>query len=275
MNKRKLTRIIQFTLFTLLAIIMIVPFLWAVGVSLQGPGQAYNTPPTIFQPPFRFENYVEVLSKYDFGRYFLNTLTICIINMIGVVLSNSMIAFGFAKFESKGLNALFFIGLCTMYVPAVTMMVPSYTLWNKLGALDTFVPLTLGSFFGAISWIFLMRQNFKSLPNSFYEAAYMDGANPFYIYWKIYMPLCKPIIATLILRQFMGDWNNLQGPLIYITSKEKYTAALAMSALGADAYGRVEIEMAGAVIMMIPVIIVYLLAQRHFIGGIADAGVKG
>ncbi len=275
MNKIKILRAVQFTAFTILAIIMVAPFIWAIGVSLQGPGEAYNVPPTIFRPPLRFSNYAEVFSKFDFLRYFGNTLLICIISIVGVVISNAMIGFGFAKFETKGLNRLFFIGLCTMYVPSVTMMVPLYVIWSKLGVLDTYVPLTLGTYFGSIAWIFLMRQQFKTLSNSFYEAAYIDGAHPLYIFWKIYMPLCKPIIATIVLRQFMGTWNDLQGPLIYISTKEKYTVALAMSALGHETYGRVELQMAGAVIMMVPVIIVYFFAQKHFIGGIADAGVKG
>lgn len=274
-NTSRSKRIVQMIIFVLLAIIMIVPFVWAFGVSLQGPGQAYNTPPTIFRPPFKWSNYTEVLQKYDFVRYFGNTMLITVINMVVGVVVNSMVSFGFAKYESKGLTALFFIGLCTMYVPAVSMMVPQYVIWSKLGVLDTYVPLVLQSFFGSIMWIFLFRQQFKSLSNSFYEAAYIDGANPVYIWWKIYMPLCKPIIATVALRIFMGDWNNLQGPLLYITSKEKYTLSLAMSALKTDAYGRVEIQMAGAVLMMLPVIVAYMLAQKHFISGIADAGVKG
>ena len=274
-NTSKTMRVIQLIIFTLLAVIMIVPFIWAVGVSLQGPGQAYNTQPTIFQPPFMFSNYVEVLSKYNFVRYFANTLLITAINVVAGVIANSMVSFGFAKYDSKGINALFFIALCTMYVPSVSMMVPQYVIWSKVGVLDTYIPLTLASFFGNIGWIFLFRQQYKSLSNSFYEAAYIDGANPLYIWWKIYMPLCKPIIATIALRIFMGDWNNLQGPLLYLTSKEKYTVALAMSALKTDAYGRVELQMAGAIITMIPVIAVYMFAQKYFIGVIADAGVKG
>ena len=275
-NTSKKVRVIQYIIFILIAITMIAPFIYAFAISLQGPGLAYKSPPVLFKPPFMWSNYTTVLTKYDFVRYFGNTLLITAIYMIGGVISNSMIAFGFAKYDSsKGINALFNIGLCTMYVPSVAMMIPMYVIWAKVGALDTYIPLTLGAFFGSIGWIFLIRQNFKNLSNSFFEAAYIDGANPLYIWWKIYMPLVRPIIATVILRIFMQEWNNLMNPLLYITTKSKYTVSLAMAALKADAVGRPEIQMAGAIIMIIPVIIVYMFAQKHFIGGLAAGGDKG
>ncbi|MEE0944572.1 MAG: carbohydrate ABC transporter permease [Clostridia bacterium] len=275
-NTSKKMRVVQYIIFILIAITMIAPFIYAFAISLQGPGLAYKSPPVLFKPPFMWSNYSTVLTKYDFVRYFGNTLLITVIYMVGGVISNSMIAFGFAKYDSsKGINALFNIGLCTMYVPSVAMMIPMYVIWSKLGALDTYIPLTLAAYFGAIGWIFLIRQNFKNLSNSFYEAAYIDGANPLYIWWKIYMPLVRPIIATVILRIFMQLWNDLMNPLLYITTKSKYTVSLAMAALKADAIGRPEIQMAGALIMIIPVIIVYMFAQRHFIGGLAAGGDKG
>ncbi|MBS7298949.1 MAG: carbohydrate ABC transporter permease [Eubacteriales bacterium] len=275
-NTSKKMRVVQYVIFILVAITMIAPFIYALAISLQGPGLAYKSPPVLFKPPFMWSNYTTILTKYDFVRYFGNTLLITAICMIGGVISNSMIGFGFAKYDSsKGINALFNIGLCTMYVPSVAMMIPMYVIWAKVGALDTYIPLTLAAYFGAISWIFLIRQNYKNLPNSFFEAAYIDGANPFYIWWKIYMPLIKPIIATVMLRIFMQEWNNLQAPLLYITTKSKYTVSLAMAAISGDAVGRPEIQMAGAVIMIIPVIIVYMFAQRQFIGGLAAGGDKG
>lgn len=274
-HKLKLKKKLFFLFYCLIAAIMIFPMIWAISMSLAGPGQAYSTPPKFFAAPLRFDNYLTVLRKYDFLKYFGNSLFLCVAEIIGVIISTSMIAFGFAKYESKGLNRLFFIGLCTMYIPTITMMVPRYVMWSKVGALDTYLPMLLPHFFGGISWIFLMRQNFKSIPNAFFEAAYIDGANPFYILWKIYVPLSKPIISTLCLRTFMSAWNNLQSPLIYITSKEKYTVSLALAQLRSDASDHIEYQMAGAMMVIIPVLIVYFVAQKYFVKGENDAGVKG
>ncbi|MBR2886213.1 MAG: carbohydrate ABC transporter permease, partial [Clostridia bacterium] len=274
-SKRKVKKSLFFIVYCLIAAIMISPMIWAVSMSLAGPGQAYATPPKFFASPLRFDNYVSVLKEYDFLKYFGNSLFLCAMEMIGVLIANCMIGFGFAKYESKGLDRLFFIGLCTMYIPSITMMVPRYVMWSTVGALDTYLPLILPHFFGGMGTIFLMRQNFKSISNSFFEAAYIDGANPFYILWNIYVPLSKPIIATVMLRTFMSAWNNLQTPLIYITSKSKYTVSLALAQLRSDAADHIEYQMAGAMMVIIPVLIVYFVAQKFFVKGETDAGVKG
>lgn len=266
--------IIKYIILCLVSAIMVVPMIWAVSVSLAGPGKAYAMPPKFFEFPLMFSNYLEVLSKFNFLRAFGNTAFICIVTIIAAVISNSLVAFGFAKYETKKLSAMFFVMLCTTYVPAVTTLVPSFVLWSKLGALDTYIPLILPAFFGAPVWVFLLRQNFKSISNSFFEAAYIDGANPFYILFKIYMPLSKPALATLVLRLFMASWNDLMHPLIYLSTKSKYTIALSLSMLGTETMGRTELTMAGAVMGMIPVIIVYLFAQKYFVGGVVSSGVK-
>ena len=274
-SKRNLKKWLFFAAYCLVAVIMIFPMIWAISMSLAGPGQAYATPPKFFAPPLRYDNYASVLKEYDFLRYFGNSIFLCLAEMIATLLATCTISFGFAKYETKGLNRLFFIGLCTMYIPAIACMVPRYVMWSKVGALDTYIPLILPHFFGSITWIFLMRQNFKSIPNAFFEAAYIDGANPIYILWNIYVPLSKPIIATLLLRIFMSAWNNLQTPLIYITSKHKYTVSLALAELRSSAADRVEYQMAGSLMVIIPVLIVYFIAQKFFVKGSNDAGVKG
>lgn len=274
-SRRKLKKHIFFLFYCLIAAVMVYPMIWAVSMSLASPGQIYETPPKLFALPLRFDNYLTVLQKYDFLKYFGNSLFLCIMEMIGALFSTCMVAFGFAKFESKGLNRLFFIGLCTTYIPSVTCMVPRYVIWSKLGALDTYIPLILPHFLGAMGRIFLMRQNFKSISNSFYEAAYIDGANPLYILWKIYVPLSKPIIALQMLGCFQTAWNNLQGPLIYITTKEKFTVSLALAQLRSVAEGRMDLQMAGTMLVIIPVLVVYFVAQKFFVKKDLDAGVKG
>lgn len=275
LSKKRIKKSLFFLFYTIVAITMVAPIIWALSMSLAGPGQVYSTPPKFFAAPLRFDNYTNVLVKYNFLKYFGNSLFLCIVQMLGELVATSMIAFGFAKYESKGLNRLFSIGLCTMFIPTITCMVPRYVMWSTVGALDTYLPMILPRFFGSMVWIFMLRQNFKAISNSFFEAAYIDGANPLYILWRIYVPLSKPVLANLMLRVFMGSWNDLQTPLIYLTSKEKYTVSLALAQLRSDATDHIEYQMAGVMMVLIPVILVYFIAQKFFVQGDLDAGVKG
>ena len=274
MNKRKIMTLIKFMILLVVAGTMLIPMLWSLSISLQPPGVAFQFPPKFFQPPLLFENYKTVFTSFNFMRYTFNSLLICICAIVGAIISNSMIAFGLAKYESKGLNRLFFIGLCTMYIPSVTMMVPSFVLWSKIKALDTYFPLILPAFFGSISWIFFMRQNFKGISNAFFEAAYIDGATPIYIFWKIYMPLSKPTIAYIALMAFLDRWNDMMGPLLYITSKDKYPIALALASFRHEFMGREELNMAATMMTIFPILVVYIFLQKHFVAGLQSAGVK-
>lgn len=274
-SKRKLKSALFFTFYCLVAVIMISPIIWALSVSLSAPGQAYANPNKLFTFPLRFDNYPNVLKEYNFLKYFGNSLFLCVMEMIGTLFSTCMVAFGFAKYESKALNKIFFIGICTTYIPSITCMVPRYVIWSELGALDTYLPLIVPAFLGSIGRIFLMRQNFKSISNSFFEAAHIDGASPFYILWKIYVPLSKPTIALIMLQTFQGAWNNLQGPLVYITSETKYTVSLALAQMRSSSTARIEQQMAATMMVLIPTLIVYFVCQKFFVKKDLDAGVKG
>lgn len=274
MNIRKIGKILAFIALIAVAVTMIAPMIWALAISLQSPGMAYQTPPKLFTAPLRFDNYITVLESFDFLRYSLNSLFLCVVSIIATTIASSMIAFGLAIYDTKGLRRLFFIGLCTMYVPSVTMMVPSFVLWSKLGALDTYIPLLLPAFFGNVMWIFLLRQNFKDISRSFFEAAYIDGANPLYIFFRIYMPLSKPTLAYVVLQVFLGMWNNMMGPLLYVTTKEKYPLALALSIFKMENPGREELNMAAVMIAILPILLLYMFLQRYFVAGMQSSGVK-
>ncbi len=271
----KLKKHLFFFFYCVVAAIMMAPMIWAVSASLAGPGQVYSTPPKFFAPPLRFDNYTSVLENYDFFKYLGNTLFICFMEMIGVLISNSMIAFGFSKYDSKAINLLFMIGIFFMFVPSPGGGVVLYIMWSKLGMLDTYAPLIVPAFFGAMGWVFLLRQNFKSISNAFFEAAYIDGANPFYILWRVYVPLSKPVLANLMLRTFIGGWNNYMGPLIYLTTKEKFTVSVALAQLRSETASHPELQMAGSLVVIIPILFVYFIAQKFFVQGELDAGVKG
>lgn len=257
------------------AIIFIFPFLWALGISLLKESRFVYDYTKFLKPPFAWENYIIVFKEANFIRYTWNTLVIVGLGLIGTLLSNSFIAFGFARYQTKGLNTLFMLGLCTMFLPGTVMAIPMYVIWNKLGFIDTYVPLILPSYFGAIMSVFFIRQAFMSLPGALYEAALIDGAHPLRIYATIYVPLAKPILATLALRGFMGGWSDLFNPLIYINSPEKNTISLGLRYVSQKYADMGNIVMAAAIIAIVPVLVLYAFVQKTFVEGMASAAIKG
>lgn len=265
---------IPFIFLLLGSIVMIVPFLWAISGSLAEDTRAiYNL--DFFKFPLHFENYAIVFKEANFLRYVWNSIFLAAVNIIGTVFANTFIGFGMAKYDCKSSRVLFFISLCTMFLPATIMQIPMYVIWNKLGFINTYIPLTLGSFFGTAFNVFLMRQCFKGIPSQLYEAAIIDGANPPLIFWKIYMPLARPMIATIVVNTFIGSWNNLFSPLIYITNQNKYTITIGLRFLQSAYKGSEHLLMAASLIAITPTIIIYILAQKQFIGGMTSAAIKG
>lgn len=257
------------------SVVMLFPFVYAFSASLVSNGlKVYNMQ---WFAEWNWSNYAEVLSKYDLIRYIWNTVTITAINIIGTLISNSFVAFGFARYNFRGSQTLFFAALCTMFLPHTVMSVPAFIMWSELGAIDTYWPLCIGSWFGGAINIFLMRQCFMGLPGGLYEAALIDGAHPLYIWSRIYVPLARPMMATMALTAFTGNWNNLFGPLIYITSNEKRTLTLALANINAEfeGSGKTHLLMAAAVIAMLPTVLVYTFTQKQFIAGMASAAIKG
>lgn len=257
------------------AIIMLFPFVFALSGSLLKNGNDIYR--LVFFKDWEWSNYARVLREFDFVRYAINTLSWTAVSIVAVVLSNSFIGFGFARYEFRGSSQLFFGAICTMFLPSTVMTIPQFIIWSELGMVDTYIPLTFGYFFGSAHQIFLMRQCFKGMPAALYEAALIDGAHPLYIWARIYMPLARPMMATMALSTFQSCWNALFGPLIYLTSIEKRTVALALANFNtkyANA-GDPQIVMAAAILAMAPTILLYGFLQRQFISGMASAAVKG
>ncbi len=255
------------------SVVMIFPFVFAFSGSLATNNSAIFGMKWFTE--WHWDNYRIVFTELNFLKYAMNTLTITAINIVGTILSNCFVGFGFARYNFKGSNALFFGALCTMFLPGTVMSVPMFIVWSRLGFVNTFIPLTIGSFFGSAMNIFLMRQCFKGLPAGLYEAAMIDGANPLYIWARIYMPLARPMIATLALRTFTSCWNDLFGPLIYITGDEKRTISLALANFSTSHESEAYIVMAAAIIAMLPTTIVYAFTQKQFVAGMASAAIKG
>jgi multiple sugar transport system permease protein len=255
------------------------PFLWMLSVSV-------HDLPGVFAQPFRWiperpawGNFGEITQLLPFWRYALNTVLVTVLVLIGTLLSCSLAAYGFSRIRFKGRDTLFAVCLSTMMLPGQVTMIPLYMLFASIGWVDTFLPLIVPAFFGSPFYIFLLRQFFLTIPREFDEAAMLDGASRLRIYWSITLPLARPALATVALFSFIGTWNDFFGPLIYLNSPEMATLTLGLSMLKAQVVGtgatQWNLLMAGAVLVMLPNVVVFLLAQKHFVKGIVMGGLRG
>ncbi len=259
------------------SIIMVLPFLWMLSTSLKTPDKVLILPPELFPHPVSLENYNTVWVSLNFLRYTINSFIIVSLDIVGTVAVCSIVAFGFAIFNFAGKKFLFILMLGTLMMPAQVTLIPNYFIWKELGALNTYFPLIVPSFLGGAFGIFMLHQNFKSLPGAFYESALIDGCHPVKILFSIYVPMSIPTISALTVFTFIGAWNNTLGPLIYLKSRDLYTLTLGLLALknNNEMAANLAVKMAAASITMAPVVCVFLLAQKYFIEGISSSGLKG
>jgi multiple sugar transport system permease protein len=226
---------------------------------------------------FRWGNFPSaVRAMRHFPRYLTNTLILCILNVIGTVLSSAAVAYGFSRLEWRGRDRLFGLLLATMMIPFPVVMVPLYGLFRWLGWVGTLQPLWVGSFFASAFNVFLLRQFFRTIPKDLSEAARIDGCGEFRIFWQIILPLCKPALVVVALFTFLGAWNDFLGPLIYLTDEKDFTLALGLQAMKTSESGATEWHylMAASTLVILPVITLFFFAQRSFIEGIALTGTK-
>lgn len=262
----------------------IVPFLWMMSTSLKTGQSATAYPPQIIPHPAQPQNYWEVLDSRT--TYFLlwtrNTLIVEILSVAGITLSSAVVAYGFAKIRFFGRDVLFIIMLCTMMIPFQVTMVPLFSLFRWLGDhtgtpwLGTFKPLWVPAWFGSAFSIFLLRQFFLTIPNELSEAARIDGCNELGIFLRIILPLSKPALAVITLFAFMNVWNDFLAPLVYLQRPEQFTLSLGLqnyqSQLGGTPW---QLLMAASVLVIIPVLLLFFLAQRVFVQGLTTTGIKG
>jgi ABC-type glycerol-3-phosphate transport system permease component len=258
------------------AIVMAMPFLWLVTSSLKAEQEIFLFPPRWLPTPPRFENYVDALTYKPFALYIANTLYIVLLNEIAILGTASLCAYGFARIDFPGRNFWFAIVLSTMMVPYFVLMVPQFVIFSRLGWIDSFLPLTVPFFFGGGAFnIFLLRQFFRTLPSELADAARIDGCAEFGIYWRIFIPLAKPALATVAIFTFLGGWNDFIGPLLYINSPDKLTVAVGLATFRGVMRTRWDLLMAASTAMILPVLLLFFLAQRYFIEGIVLSGMKG
>jgi multiple sugar transport system permease protein len=269
--------VLTYALLLAFGALFLLPFLWAITSSLREQGAGVRLPPQFLPTEFHFENYPKVFELIPFARFFRNSLIVTSIAVFGELLSASFVAFGFARMRFPGRNFLFVLLLTTMMIPYPVTMIPSFILWVRgLNMVNTFGPLTLPAFFGPAFSIFLLRQFFMTINTELDEAAKVDGANEFRIYWQIILPLAKPALATIAIFSFIANWNDFLTPLIYLSDSNLYTLALGINFLrNFRGGGELSYQMAATVMFVTPCIIIYFLSQRFVIEGIVTTGLKG
>ncbi len=274
---RALRMLPTYALLFSLGTIFLLPFLWALTSSLREQGAGMIFPPRFLPSEFHFENYVRVFELIPFARFLGNSIVITGIALIGEILSASFVAFGFARLRFPGRNLLFMLLLTTMMIPYPVTMIPSFLLWVRgLNMFNTIGPLTLPAFFGPAFSVFLLRQFFMTINTELDEAAKVDGAHEFRIYWQIILPLAKPAIATIAIFSFIANWNDFLTPLLYLSDKNLFTAALGINYLrNFRGGGELSYQMAATIMFVLPCIVIYFAAQRFVIEGIVTTGLKG
>ena len=258
-----------------MSVVFLLPILWMFTTSLKDSSQVMAYPPIWFPWPPKWDNYEIAVKAIPFLLYLRNTVTICVFTIIGTLISSTLVAYSLAKIPWPGRNGLLLLILSTMMLPFPVTMIPLFITFGKLGWINTFKPLIVPSFLGNAFYIFLLRQFFMTIPAELSDAARIDGASELGIFWRIILPLSRPVLAVVALFQFLGAWNDFLGPLIYLHSNEKYTLAIGLQMYRTTNYVEWELLMAASTLVVIPILVLFFFAQRTFIEGIAITGIKG
>ena len=254
--------------------VTVFPFLWMVLTSFKTVGEAMQIPPTFFPKQFLVAAYGQIITALPFARVYLNTIISTVLTTIVQVMFCSMAAYAFARIEFPFKNVIFVLILSVLMVPGQIFLIPQYQIIQKLGLLDTIPALFLPNLFSAFG-TFLLRQFFMSLPKELEEAAFLDGCSRYQIFWKIMLPLTKPGIVSLVIFTAKFAWNDFMWPLIVNTSPKMMTLGPALSTLQGQYTTKYPMQMAGAVMAVIPIIVLFFIFQKQFIEGVAQSGIKG
>lgn len=274
-GRRGLEPVLLYLGLTVLALLFLFPLIWLVLTSFRMPARVFD--PGLLPDPWYPQNYAEVFNVAPVARWLWNSFFIATMGVIAVVLSSSLIAFGFARLRFRGRNQLFALVMATYLLPPMVTLIPTFLIWNELGAVNTTFPLWASNLFGSAFYIFMLRQFFFTIPQDLVDAARVDGAGYFRIWWNIMLPLVKPALAVVAVFEFQAKWNDLLTPLIYLNEPRKYTMALGLSTLKSDVATETNwaLWMAASVILTIPMVVVFFLAQRHLVEGATTSGLKG
>lgn len=276
--RQVMLKILGYGILILVALSMVVPFMWMVTTSLKTPGTEFSYPPQILPQEFNFSQYQRLFENLPFSRYFINTTLVTAVTVAGQLLVCSMAAYGFARLNFMGRDTIFVLYLTTMMIPFQITLIPMFLIISQLGWVNTYQGLIIPGISSAFG-IFLLRQSFLNIPRDYQDAARIDGASEWVIFTRVFLPLNGPTLATLGVFAFMGTWTDLLWPLLIARSEELRTLELGLAYFNARPNAFVQpnwpLLMAGALVVMLPVLVVYMFAQRYFIQGISLSGVKG
>ena len=277
MVKKKGNKFFAYLGVIIVAILVILPFLWMVVSAFKSQRELFAYPPTFFPKVWKVENFIEAASRgsISFWQMFLNTMKIALPSTIFNIIFSSLAGYAFARLKFPFRDTIFMCFIAAMMVPFAITLIPRFLMFKDFGFYDTYVPLIVPVMFGTPFSIFLTRQFFLTLPKELEEAAIMDGCSHFRIWAQIFMPLCKPIIATLSVFQFQSLYNDFMGPVIYIASDAKFTVQMGLSSFRNSFTSRYDLIMAGSILALIPVMILFICCQKYIVRGIAMSGMKG
>lgn len=273
--KTSAEKLLIYIVLGILVVMFLFPLFWALITAVRNPAELSQIPVSIIPKEIHLENFAEAWTAQPFTKYLMNSLFVTAFAVLGMVLSSSMVAYGFARFDFRGKNVLFMLMLSTMMIPWDVLVIPLYMQYNAFGWLDTFKPLIIPAWFGGAFYIYLMVQFLRGIPRDFEESAIIDGANHWQIFTRIFMPLMKPQLFLAGIMYMIVVWNDYLGPLVYISDSEKFTLPIGLSLFkGAYTVDYTSI-MAITVLMTIPTIIAFFLGQKQILNNDAASGIKG
>ena len=258
-----------------LAVLFILPIFYLFMGSFKAESELFRVPFKWLPDKFQFGNFINMFSSIPFFKYLKNTMIIVVCNIVGSLLSCSLVAYGFARLRWPGRDKVFILVLITMILPYQVTLVPLFLMFTKMKWIGTFLPLTVTCFFGNPFFIFLLRQFFTGIPQDISEAARIDGAGEFTIFSKLVIPMAKPALTTVAIFAFIRSWNDFLGPLVFLGKDELYTLSLAASMLKSNLDPNWSLLLALGAVMILPVLILFFVMQKYFIQGIATSGIKG
>jgi multiple sugar transport system permease protein len=272
-RSRPIVTALRYLLLTIGALTMIVPFLWMVSTGLKAPGSVLTIPPELFPKEPTLASFRKVMDVVPLGRMFINSLFVTVVVVTAQIVTGSLAAYAFARMRWRGRDAVFMIYLATLMIPSQVTITPLFILMRQLGWINTYQGLILPSIVSAFG-TFLLRQAMLNVPREYEEAAFLDGANHFQVYRTIVMPMIRPALATLAVLATMASWNDFLWPLFATNDAHLMTLPVGLSLLQGEHTSDWNLIMAGAVISVVPIILVFIAAQRTFINGMLQSGLK-
>jgi ABC-type glycerol-3-phosphate transport system permease component len=269
-----LPQALYYVLLAAVALPFLLPLLWMVSTAFKPARMVYVSPPQWIPAPVTLDNFREAWGLLDFPRFIANSLWVTLWTVFGTMLSSSLVGYAFATLPGRGKRFLFSLLLATVMVPTSVTLIPLFVLFSLLGWVNTYLPLIVPHFFANAFYVFLFRQFFGSLPRELFESAELDGCNPFSAYWRIALPLSGPALATVGVFSFIGAWNDFLGPLVYLSTNQKYTLSLGLSLFQGVFWTQLHYLMPMSLVALLPVLVLFVVAQRFFVQGIVTTGFK-